>query len=77
MDIEVLLNKAAIHLKTQAHNLQWWSWPEVFGSTSGPHGGVGGQSMTTFQVVGFQADDGQGIAWCSGVWKKWDEQQRW
>lgn len=77
IDINVLLDEAATRLKTQARYLQWRAWPEVFGSTSWPRGGVGGQSMTTFQVVGFEADDGQKIKWCSGMWKKWDGQHRW
>lgn len=77
IDIKALLDEAAARLETRVNELQWWAWPEVFGSTSGPRGGIGGQMMTTFQVIGFEAEDGQRIKWCSGVWKPWDGQQRW
>ena len=33
----------------------WYSWPQVFGSTSGPRGGISGQAVTTFQVYAFTA----------------------
>ena len=33
----------------------WYSWPQVFGSTSGPRGGISGQVITTFQVYAFTA----------------------
>lgn len=28
----------------------WWSWPQVFGTTAGPWEGYGGAALTTFQV---------------------------
>ena len=30
--------------------LDYYAYPEVFGSTSGPFGGAGGASMTTFTI---------------------------
>lgn len=30
--------------------LDYWAYPQVFGSTAGPFGGVGGQMMTTFTI---------------------------
>lgn len=77
LSVKALLDEAAARLEATADDLQWWAWPEVFGSTSGPRGGIGGQTVTTFQVIGFEAEDGQRIKWCSGVWKPWDGEQRW
>lgn len=30
--------------------LEYWAYPQVFGSTAGPFGGIGGQAMTTFTI---------------------------
>ena len=30
--------------------LEYWAYPQSFGSTSGPFGGVGGQAFTTFTI---------------------------
>ena len=68
-----IINEAAKRLDANPEDLMVWSWPEIFGNTSGPHGGVGGQAITTFQVVAFQTNNGPNmIKWCDGVWKKWD-----
>ena len=32
-------------------DFEWRSWPQVFGSTTGPWDGYGGAAMTTFQVT--------------------------
>ena len=53
-------------------SLRWWAWPEVFGSTAGPGGGIGGQAMTTFTVWGFWDEaTGTGVKYCAGRWKQW------
>jgi hypothetical protein len=76
-DVDELLDEAASRLEGDAVDLRWWAWPEVFGNTSGPRNGAGGQTMTTFQVFGFESQDGQRIKWCAGVWRSWDGQQIW
>lgn len=76
LDITTLLKEASERLEENSSELQWWAWPEVFGSTSGPRGGIGGQTMTTFQVVAFESN-GKRIKWCSGIWKPWDGRQTW
>lgn len=70
-NVPAVAEEAAERLETTAERLSMWAWPQVFGSTSGPHGGIGGAAMTRFQVLGFEADDGQAILWCDGVWKPW------
>jgi len=77
IDIKSLLDEAAVCRNTEVGELQWWAWPEVFGSTAGPRGRVGGQMLTTFQVFGFEAANGRRVKWCSGVWKSWDGRQSW
>lgn len=41
-----LLEKSGFDL----FNLSYYAWPQMFGSTAGPHGGIGGQSMSEFTV---------------------------
>lgn len=31
-----------------SEELEYWAYPQSFGSTSGPFGGIGGQAFTTF-----------------------------
>lgn len=71
-----LLEEARRRLVCSADDLEVYTWPETFGSTAGPHGGIGGQAISTFQVWGFynSAWDKQswgGVLYCSGVWKGW------
>lgn len=70
-ELQALLIEAARLLGCSVDELEWWSWPQVFGSTSGPRGGIGGQAMTAFQVFGF-SDGGNAVKYCGGVWRKWD-----
>jgi len=65
--------------RSSEDSIQWWSWPEVFPSTSGPGGGIGGQAMTTFQVFGFRCDHHRdGLLYCGGHWRLWRRaEQRW
>lgn len=37
--------------------MQYWAWPQTFGSTAGPFGGVGGQAFTTFTIEAWEAND--------------------
>lgn len=48
MDISKLpaiADEAAARLETTTDRLMLWAWPQVFGSTSGPRGGIGGAAM--------------------------------
>ncbi len=71
IDIPALIREAAEKLGLEEHHLQWFSWPEVFGSTSGPHGGIGGCVMTSFQVFGFHDGGARGLLCCEGNWRIW------
>lgn len=51
--------------------IEFYSWPELFPSTSGPHGGGGGQMFTTFQVYAFESPAGTKVKVCAGIWKTW------
>ena len=33
--------------------LDYYAWPQVFGTTAGPFGGIGGATMTTFTIEAF------------------------
>lgn len=51
--------------------LKWASFPYLFGSTSGPHGGIGGRAMAEFQIYIFQnRQSGKIIKYCDGTWKE-------
>ena len=68
-----ILNQAAIRLNAHPDDLRVWSWPETFASTAGPHGGIGGQAFTDFQVFAFESEkDCHRTKCCDGVWKYWD-----
>lgn len=49
---------------------EWVSWPETFASTAGPHGGIGGQAITAFQVYGFRGGN-HAMMCCAGKWRRW------
>lgn len=68
-----LLDMAAEKMGCHKLELSWWCWPQTFGNTSGPRGGIGGQAMTEFQVFAFKHHwSGAQLKWCAGVWKEWD-----
>lgn len=79
LDVSDMLAFAAEKLGLEEDHLQWFSWPEVFGSTSGPHGGISGQAMTTFQVFGFHDGGVRGLLCCADRWRVWRDTrvQRW
>lgn len=45
--LDVLEKKGISHLREY---LEYYAFPQTFGSTSGPHGGIGGMSMSVFTV---------------------------
>ena len=72
---DALIHEAAQRLGAEPHYVEWYSWPAVFGSTAGPGPGVGGQSITVFQVLAFrEAGMAEGVKWCAGRWQKWSGQ---
>lgn len=67
-----LCEKAAEYMGVECEcEINWYSWPQVFGSTAGPRGGIGGAMMTTFQVYAFESHLKR-CKYCAGVWKEWD-----
>ncbi len=57
------------------HNIQflginYYAWPELFSSTSGPRGGIGGQALTTFTMEAWVCDEsGPTVYECAGVYR--------
>lgn len=45
--------------------LEYWAWPDAFGSTTGPFGGIGGQAMTTFTIEAW-TDGYYAVLFCQG-----------
>lgn len=71
LKIDEMISHIANRDQVHESEVRWWSWPEVFGSTNGPHGGVGGQMMTNFQVFGFETVESRMLC-CEGKWKRWE-----
>ena len=58
---------AADSLQTDINNLEYYAWPEVFGTTSGPFYGIGGASMSTFTIEAWVNEStGECIYFCLG-----------
>ena len=58
------------------YSFAWHSWPQTFGSTAGPHDGIGGQAMTEFQVFLFENTyTHECMLFCDGLWKPWDRKR--
>lgn len=75
MSLDDLIKFVAEKAGCSERDVAWYSWPQVFGSTSGPRGGIAGQVVTTFQVYAFTAHGSKEsvrIKHCHGVWKRWN-----
>jgi hypothetical protein len=46
-------------------DVDYYAWPETFGSTTGPHKGIGGATMTAFTIEAWVAPEGT-LYYCSG-----------
>lgn len=69
---DIPLAEAAARLGVEVNEVEWFSWPETFGSTAGPNRGAGGQMLTQFQVFGFRPSGFiGGWKYCAGRWKPW------
>lgn len=53
-----------------SRDLEYVSYPEAFGSTAGPFGGMGGSSITSFQIDAFSFC-GEAVLFANGrLWKR-------
>ena len=71
MDYQIKNNRkdAAIKLDRYEEELSYYAWPQIFSSTSGPFGGIGGQSISTFTIECW-TDGKQGILYCKNKFIK-------
>lgn len=61
--------EAAIKLGCEVQYLEYFAWPQQFGSTTGPFGGIGGQAISTFTLEAWS--DGRNAAiFCNGRFVK-------
>jgi hypothetical protein len=59
----------------QYYDLSYFAWPQVFGSTTGPNGGIGGQAMSSFTIEAFVANEnGPTVYACSNQYCFEDKQ---
>lgn len=55
--------------KLEGFDFEYYSYPQMFGSTAGPFGGLGGDAMTNFQIDAF-VWEGFAALFCGGrFWK--------
>lgn len=53
----------------QYYDIAYYAWPQMFGSTAGPCGGIGGQAMSTFTVDAWVCDGtGPTVYICAGMY---------
>lgn len=53
----------------ESEYIDYYAFPEMFGSTSGPHGGIGGAAMSMFTVEAYVCQDIATVYVCSGKYK--------
>jgi hypothetical protein len=59
----------ADQLKCEPENLEYWAWPQVFGSTAGPFrspGQLAGPAMTRFTIEAWHDGGGMAVLFCNG-----------
>ena len=56
-------------IQASANELDYYAWPETFGSTAGPNEGWGGCAMSTFTVHAFSYNDETAVLLCSKQFK--------
>ena len=63
------INKIFNNRKVQFMDIDYYAYPQTFGSTSGPCGGMGGNSISTFTVEAYVCDSvGPTIFVCCGMY---------
>jgi hypothetical protein len=61
--------EVADQLECAPENLEYWAWPQVFASTSGPFrrlGGISGSAMTRFTIEALHDGGGVAVLFCNG-----------
>lgn len=71
MVIEELLKQVAERENCDVEEIEWYSWPQTFGTTAGPSG-AGGNMMTACQVYAFHVPSGNSQRYCAGHWRRWN-----
>lgn len=60
--------------KVEYLELNYYAWPQMFSSTTGPCGGMGGQVMSTFTIEAWVCDaSGPTVFTCAGMYSFEDE----
>jgi len=55
--------------KVEYMDLDYYAYPETFGSTAGPRGGIGGCAMSKFTVEAWVCDEGGPVVYlCAGMY---------
>lgn len=54
-------------------HIDYYAWPQSFGDTTGPRGGIGGQMISSFTVHAYVADGGPTVYVCAGMFIFKDE----
>ncbi len=58
----------------QFMDISYYAWPQLFSSTAGPCGGIGGQAMSTFTIEAWVCENsGPTVFTCAGMYHYDDE----
>ena len=53
-------------LESPYDDFDYFAWPEVFGSTAGPFGGIGGQAISKFTIEAYADSSRNAVVFCRG-----------
>lgn len=59
------IDLASQELGVASDDVDYYAWPQTFGSTSGPFGGIGGQTISCFTIEAY-AFAGDAVLFCNG-----------
>jgi hypothetical protein len=78
ISVDELLSEVAARENCDVDDIEWYSWPEAFGATAGPSG-VGGATVTRYQVYAFSPPSNKLQKYCAGQWRHWNGElnQKW
>lgn len=57
--------KVAGELSVPTQYIDYYAWPQMFSSTAGPFGGVGGQVVCTYTIEAYAHGD-EAVIYCNG-----------
>jgi hypothetical protein len=57
---------AKLNIDINQYDLNYYAWPQLYGDTSGPFGGCGGQALTMFTLEAWTDESIYSFFFCNG-----------